>query len=57
MRFHGTATLNEILADVCLEYIKTIYIDEAGERRHLIDEIVGMPANSRMTPNFACVAC
>lgn len=119
MRFHGTATLNEILADVCLEYIKTtedieiaeicsmnfalehlakafgealseynnflketapkawrvkenvtrrplsefgqieytktIYIDEAGERRHLIDEIVGMPANSRMTPNFACV--
>ena len=119
MRFHDTATLDEILANVCFEYIKTtedieiaeirsmnfalehiakafgdalseynnflkenaprawkvkenvtrrplsefgqieytktIYIDEAGERRHLIDEIIGMPANSRMTPNFACM--
>ncbi len=23
MRFHGRATLNEILADICLKYIKT----------------------------------
>ncbi len=36
-----------------IEYVKTVFIDEAGERRHLIDEIVGMPARSRLTPNFA----
>lgn len=36
-----------------IEYEKTVYIDEAGERRHLVDEVVGMPERSRMTPNFA----
>ena len=36
-----------------IEYSKTVYIDEAGERRHLIDEVLGIPERSRMTPNFA----
>lgn len=36
-----------------ISYEKTVYIDEAGERRHFLDEIVGMPEHSRMTPNMA----
>lgn len=36
-----------------IEYAQTVYIDEAGERRRYLDEVVGMPARVRITPNAA----
>lgn len=36
-----------------IEYSQTVYVDEAGEHRRYLDEIIGMPARVRITPNAA----
>lgn len=36
-----------------IEYTQTVYIDETGEYRRLLDEVMGMPARVRITPNAA----
>ena len=36
-----------------IEYTQTVYVDEAGESCRYLDEVIGMPARVRMTPNMA----
>lgn len=36
-----------------IEYTQTVYIDDAGDCRRFLDEIIGMPARVRMTPNLS----
>lgn len=36
-----------------IEYAQTVYIDETGEHRRFLDEVLGMPARVRITSNAA----